>query len=101
MTRDDIVRVGIIVFIGLFSGLANFFNREELNKRDNISKIEIIKTLFHSCTTGIIIAFVAYGLLDGSEYSFLFKSAVAALVSYLGIDKSVDLIEKFLSFRKR
>ena len=101
MTREDIARVGIIVFIGFFSGLANFFNREELNKEEGISKLEVIKILFNSCATGSIIAFVAYGLLDGSEHSFLFKSSVAALASYLGIDKSVDLLEKFLNFRKR
>lgn len=100
---ERILKIFIISVVGIFGGFANYLNSPLLNnkeKRSSSNFIDHFQSITQFCITGCVIAFISYSLLDTTETSFTFKCGVAALASYLGLDKCIEIAEKFTRFKK-
>ena len=83
-------------FIGLFKALKNEDDEEKEERLLDIVKIFLIEGV-----NGAILCFICYGLLSLAELPYIFKVCAGALIAYLGMDKAMDLIDRFLNIRKR
>lgn len=90
-----LILVGFIV--GTFKGL----KLETHRKDDKItSHLQIAKSVFLEGLAGSIICFIAYGLLSIADLPYIFKCCVGACIVFLGMDKALEIVDKFLRIRK-
>jgi len=47
----------------------------------------------------MVIAFIVFALLDMTDFSFISKLALSSAVSFLGIDKALELAQKIVTLR--
>lgn len=85
-----------IVVLGIFSGLAKFFQRDDDESKPNPT----IRDFFYNTIASMVVCVIVYACLDSTDLSYLTKFAVSGLVSFLGIDKALDYAQKLLSLRK-
>ena len=85
-----------IVVLGIFAGLAKFFQRDDDESKPNPT----IRDFFYNTIASMVVCVIVYGCLDSTDLSYLTKLAVSGLVSFLGIDKALDYAQKLLSLRK-
>lgn len=88
-------------FMGLFKALRAEVLREDEEDESVTSKFDVLKIFIVEGIQGAVFCFVVYGLLSLTELTYIFKVCVGALISYLGIDKAMELVEKVLSIRKK
>lgn len=88
-------------FMGLFKALRAEVLREDEEDESVTSKFDVLKIFIVEGIQGAVFCFVVYGLLSLTELPYIFKVCVGALISYLGIDKAMELVEKVLSIRKK
>lgn len=87
-------------FMGLFKALRAEVLREDENDTTIASKFDVVKVFVIEGINGAIFCFVIYGLLSLSDLPYIFKVCVGALISYLGIDKAMELVEKVLNIKR-
>lgn len=83
------------IFLGLGSGCASYFSNFLTHEDYHGSWRKMIGTTLSSG----IIAFIVFALLDSTNLTFMTKLALSAAVSFLGIDKALDLAQKILNLR--
>lgn len=88
-------------FMGLFKALRAEVLREDEEDESVTSKFDVLKIFIVEGIQGAVFCFVVYGLLSLTELPYIFKVCVGALISYLGIDRAMELVEKVLSIRKK
>lgn len=88
-------------FMGLFKALRAEVLREDEEDESVISKFDVLKIFIVEGIQGAVFCFVVYGLLSLTEFPYIFKVCVGALIAYLGFDKAMELVEKVLSIRKK
>ena len=84
-----------IIVLGIFAGLAKFFQRDD----DPKHKVTW-RDFFYNTIASMVICVIVYAVLDSTNLSYLTKFAISGLVSFLGIDKALDYAQKLLSLRK-
>lgn len=85
-----------IVVLGIFAGLAKFFQRDDDESKPNPT----IRDFFYNTIASMVVCVIVYACLDSTDLSYLTKFAVSGLVSFLGIDKALDYAQKLLFLHK-
>ncbi|MGX2972866.1 phage holin family protein [Helicobacter sp. T3_23-1059] len=84
-----------IIVLGVFAGLAKFFQRD-----DDPKHTAGLRDFFNNTIASMVICVIIYAALDSTDLSYLTKFAISGLVAFLGIDKALDYAQKLLSLRK-
>lgn len=83
-----------IVVLGLFAGLAKFFQLDE-----DSTKKATLRVLFGFSLSSMVVCTIIYAALDSTALTYLTKFAIAGLVAFFGIDKALDIAQRLLSLR--
>lgn len=81
--------------LGLGSGVASYFHNYIIHKDYDGSWRKFLGTALSS----MVIAFIVFALLDMTDFSFISKLALSSAVSFLGIDKALELAQKIVTLR--
>ena len=84
-----------IIVLGIFAGLAKFFQRD-----DDPKHTAGLRDFFYNTIASMVICVIIYACLDSTNLSYLTKFAISGLVAFLGIDKALDYAQRLLSLRK-
>ena len=90
---DGIIYLLPILLLGLFCGVATYFNNFN---GDNEFKPSF-RRLVASATTSIISAVAIFTMLDATSFSYWFKFGVSALVAFFGIDRALEYAIKVMN----
>ena len=86
--------------IGCFKGLKAEAARQDSEDKSVTSKWQVALSCVLEGGTGAVIVFICYGLLSVWQLPYIFKCCAGACVVFLGMDKALELIERFFRLRK-
>lgn len=94
MTYDELYALLPSILLGLFCGLAAYY-RGFMDDLDH--KPSFRRAVGNMLTSGIM-SFIIFSLLnDLTNFEFMTKLSISALVAFVGIDKAFDIVERFFN----
>lgn len=90
---DMLISILPIIMLGLFCGIATYFNNFE-NKPD--FKPSWRKFIANSISSSIL-GLILFALMDTTDFSYMQKLGVSGIVAFLGVEKGLDFIIKFFT----
>ena len=95
LTYDEIYAILPCIVLGIFCGIASYFQNYLRNEDFVPNKGKLIA----NGLTSAILSFIIFAILDSTDLSFMTKLAISSAVAFLGIDKALDVVERLLRLR--
>lgn len=83
-----------VLIIGLLSGTANFCRRDS----DDLVEANW-KDFFYQFSSSVLLCGVVYAILDATDLSYMTRWAIAGAVSFYGVDKALDIVQRIINLR--
>lgn len=95
MNYQEILMILPAIILGFCVGTANYFQDYARGDREPSFR----RFLGNFFTSGML-CFIIFAILDGTGLSFLQKLGISSLVSFLGIEKAIEMAERLLQMAK-
>lgn len=97
LSYDELYAVLPCIVLGIFCGVASYFQNYLKDEDFKPNKGKLVA----NGLTSAILSFVIFAILDSTDLSFMTKLAISSAVSFLGIDKALDVVERLLRLRSQ
>ena len=87
-----------LLFIGIICGVYNCLHYNEYSE-ENQQVLTPFLLFIKYATSSCVVSSALFFILDLANISYEARVGIAALVSFLGIDKAIEMIEKILNLK--